>query len=60
MVVDGNQVVYDTENFINPEQFTIAISKYYDAYMAQWLIEYHEVLSFNAITAELLTQKRTK
>ena len=35
MVVDGNQVVYDTENFINPEQFTIAISKYYDAYMAQ-------------------------
>src|SRR4029079_2736856 len=27
MVVDGIQVVYDTVNFINPEQFTIAISK---------------------------------
>ncbi|MGA9217259.1 MAG: hypothetical protein WBZ50_01350, partial [Nitrososphaeraceae archaeon] len=35
MVVDGIQVVYDTVNFINPEQFTIAISKYDDAYMAQ-------------------------
>ena len=35
MVVDGIQVVYDTVNFINPELFTIAISKYYDAYMAQ-------------------------
>ena len=34
MVVDGIQVVYDTVNFINPEQFTIAISKYDDAYMA--------------------------
>ena len=25
MVVDGIQVVYDTVNFINPEQFTIAL-----------------------------------
>ena len=60
MVVDGIQVVYDTVNFINPEQFTIAISKYDDAYMAQQFIEYFKMLSKDAITPELLVQKRTK
>jgi len=60
MVVDGVQVVYDTVNFINPEQFTIAISKYDDAYMAQQFIEYFKMLSKDAITPELLVQKRTK
>ena len=60
MVVDGIQVVYDTVNFINPEQFTIAISKYDDAYMAQRFIEYFKMLSKDSITPELLVQKRTK
>jgi hypothetical protein len=60
MVVDGVQVVYDTVNFINPEQFTIAISKYDDAYRAQQFIEYFKMLSKDAITPELLVQKRTK
>jgi hypothetical protein len=60
MVVDGIQVVYDTVNFINPDQFTIAISKYDDAYMAQRFIEYFKMLSKDAITPELLIQKRTK
>ena len=41
MVVDGIQVVYDTVNFINPEQFTTAISKYDDTYMAQQI---HRIL----------------
>jgi predicted transcriptional regulator len=50
MVVDGIQVVYDTVNFINPEQFTIAISKYDDAYMAQRFIEYFQLLSIDATT----------
>ncbi|MGB8165826.1 MAG: hypothetical protein WCF14_12545 [Nitrososphaeraceae archaeon] len=40
MVVDGIQVVYDTVNFINPEQFTIAISKYDDTYTAKKFIDY--------------------
>jgi len=35
MVVDRIQVVYDTVDYMNPEQFSIAISKYDDAYMAQ-------------------------
>src|SRR6476620_11463677 len=60
MVVDGIQVVYDTVNFINPEQFTIAISKYDDAYMAQQFIEYFKMLSKYAITPQLLVQKRAK
>jgi predicted transcriptional regulator len=45
MVVDGIQVVYDTVNFVNPEQFSIAISKYDDAYTSQRFIEYFKLLS---------------
>ena len=56
MVVDGIQVVYDTVNFINPEQFTIAISKYDDTYMAQRFTEYFKMLSKDAITLELSTK----
>ena len=58
MVVDGIQVVYDTVNFINPDQFTIAISKYDDAYMAQRFIEYFKMLSKDATTPNLLEEMR--
>ena len=58
MVVDGIQVVYDTVNFINPEQFTIAISKYDDAYMAQQFIEYFKLLSKDAKTPKILEEMR--
>ena len=58
MVVDGIQVVYDTVNFINPEQFTIAISRYDDAYMAQRFIEYFKLLSKDATTPKLLEEMR--
>ena len=58
MVVDGIQVVYDTVNFINPEQFTIAISKYDDAYMAQQFIEYFKMLSKDATTPKILEEMR--
>jgi len=60
MVVDGIQVVYDTVNFINPEQFTIAISKYDDTYMAQRFIEYFKLLSKDATTPKLLEEMRTR
>ena len=56
MVVDGIQVVYDTVNFINPEQFTIAISKYDDAYTAHRFIEYFKMLSKDATTPKLLEE----
>jgi hypothetical protein len=60
MVVDGIQVVYDTVNFINPEQFTIAISKYDDTYMAQRFIEYFKILSKDATTPKLLEETRVR
>ena len=58
MVVDGIQVVYDTVNFINPEQFTIAISKYDDTYTAKRFIEYFKMLSKDATTPKLLEEMR--
>jgi hypothetical protein len=60
MVVDGIQVVYDTVNFINPEQFSIAISKYDDAYMAQRFIEYFKMLSKDATTPKLMEEMRVR
>jgi hypothetical protein len=58
MVIDGIQVVYDTVNFINPEQFTIAISKYDDAYMAQRFIEYFKLLSKDATIPKLMEEMK--
>jgi predicted transcriptional regulator len=60
MVVDGIQVVYDTVNVINPEQFSIAISKYDDAYTSQRFIEYFKLLSKDAITPELVGEMRVR
>jgi hypothetical protein len=60
MVVDGIQVVYDTINFINPEQFSIAISKYDDNYTAERFIEYFKLLSKNATTPKLLEEMRVR
>jgi predicted transcriptional regulator len=60
MVVDGIQVVYDTVNFINPEQFTIAISKYDDAYMAQRFIEYFKLLSKDATIPKLMEEMKAR
>jgi hypothetical protein len=54
IVVDGIQVVYETINFINPEQFTVAVSKYDDMYLAQRFIEYFKLLSKDATTPKLL------
>jgi hypothetical protein len=54
------QLVYDTVNFINPEQFTIAISKYDDTYMAQRFIEYFKLLSKDATTPKLLEEMRVR
>jgi hypothetical protein len=60
IVVDGIQVVYETINFINPEQFTVAVSSYDDPYLAQRFIEYYKLLSKDATTPELLVQHRAK
>jgi predicted transcriptional regulator len=54
IVVDKIQVVYETINFINPEQFTVAVSKYDDTYVAHRFIEYFNLLSKNATAPKLL------
>ena len=58
MVVDGIQVVYETINFINPEEFTVAVSKYDDAYTAQKFIEYFKILSKDSTSSKLLEELR--
>ncbi len=50
MVVDGIQVVYETVNFINPDEFTVAVSKYDDVYTAQRFIDYFKLLSKDSTT----------
>ena len=60
IVVDKIQVVYETINFINPEQFTIAVSKYDDAYFAQRFIEYFKMLSKNATIPDLFINSRNR
>jgi predicted transcriptional regulator len=54
MVVDGIQVVYETVNFINPEVFTVAVSKYDDPYLAQRFTEYYKLLSKDATTPNII------
>jgi predicted transcriptional regulator len=54
MVVDGIQVVYETVNFMNPDAFTVAVSKYDDPYLAQRFIEYYKLLSKDATIPKLV------
>ena len=56
MVVDGIQVVYETINLINPDQFTLAVSKYDDYHLAQQFIDYFKMLSRNGTTPRLLQE----
>ena len=58
IVVDGIQVIYETTNFTNPEQFAIAIAHYDDAYLAQQFIKYYQSLSKDAPTVKLLQSVR--
>ena len=60
MVVDGTQVVYETANYASPEQFTVAISRYDDAYLAQRFIGYFGLLAKDAVTPRLLASVRER
>ncbi|MFL6495100.1 MAG: hypothetical protein ACJ703_01575 [Nitrososphaera sp.] len=44
MVVDGTTVCYETTDYINPEQFTLAITHHDDPYLAERLISYYRTL----------------
>ena len=54
LVVDGIQVLYETINYANPEQFTVALAHYDDSYLAQQFIKYFELLSKDSLAPKLL------
>jgi predicted transcriptional regulator len=60
LVVDSIQVVYEAVSYTNPEQFTTAIAKYDDPYLAQQLIHYFKIISQKAFTPKLLQEARVK
>ncbi|HEX7032645.1 MAG TPA: hypothetical protein VF172_06565 [Nitrososphaera sp.] len=55
MVVDGTTVCYETTNYTNPEQFTLAISHYDDPYLAKRFIDYYNMLASDATTPQILS-----
>ena len=58
LVVDGTQVLYETINYFNPEQFTVALAHYDDAYLAEQFINYFKLLSKDALAPKLLQRIR--
>lgn len=60
MVVDGRMVCYETTNFANPEEFTLAVSHYDDPYLAQRLVQYYSMLEKDATVPQLLASVRGK
>jgi DNA-binding HxlR family transcriptional regulator len=54
LVVDGTQVVYENINYGNPEEFTVAIARYDDAYLSEQFINYWKLLARDAIEPKLL------
>jgi hypothetical protein len=54
LVIDGNQVLYENINYGNPEEFTVAIARYDDTYLAEQFISYWKLLSKDAVVPKLL------
>jgi len=54
LVIDGNQVLYENINYGNPEEFSVAIARYDDTYLAEQFINYWKLLSKDAIDPKLL------
>jgi hypothetical protein len=60
MVVDGAMVCYETTNYANPEQFTLAISHYDDPYLAKRFISYYGTLAKDAKTPQFVETIRKR
>jgi DNA-binding transcriptional ArsR family regulator len=58
LVIDGIQVIYETINYANPEQFTLALAHYDDSYLAQQFIKYYKLISKDAVAPKLLQRIR--
>jgi hypothetical protein len=60
LVIDGNQVLYENINFNNPEEFTVAIARYDDAYLAEQFVNYWRLLSKEAVVPKLLADVKAR
>jgi predicted transcriptional regulator len=60
MVVDGTTVCYETTDYVNPEQFTLAISHYDDPYLAQRFISYYRTLVKDAMVPQFVESIQKK
>jgi hypothetical protein len=60
MVVDRKMVCYETTNYANPEQFTLAISHYDDPYLAERFIAHYNELAKKGTVPKLLVSVREK
>jgi predicted transcriptional regulator len=60
MVVDGTTVCYETTDYANPEQFTLAISHYDDPYLAQRFILYYQTLAKDANAPQFIQSIQKK
>jgi hypothetical protein len=60
IVIDELQVVYETINHTNPQQFTTALACYDDAYLAQQFIKYFKILSEKAHVPQIIQTASTK
>jgi hypothetical protein len=60
IVVDELQVVYETVNHTNPQQFTSALACYDDAYLAQQFIKYFKILSEKAQMPQIIQTAESK
>jgi DNA-binding transcriptional ArsR family regulator len=58
LVIDGNQVIYENINYGNPEEFTVAIARYDDSYLAEQFIKYWQLLSKDATQPKFLENAR--
>ena len=53
IVVDQMRVCYEATDYVNPEQFTLAISQYDEPYLAQRFISYYQTLIKDARAPQL-------
>ena len=60
LIIDGNQVLYENINYGNPEEFTVAIARYDDTYLAEQFISYWKLLSKDAVVPKLLETARAR
>ena len=60
LIIDSNQVLYENINYGNPEEFTVAIARYDDTYLAEQFISYWKLLSKDAVVPKLLQDARAR